>query len=231
MWTRTEKADASLLPDYKCLQTRVIFTLVHEFITQIICFYIDHIMFIQLKVSNMCLDSLFQVAVVFQWWSYCNGAVRNAGGYAALTTAVVISGTGDKHYFPSNSQIMSVLPHGWLSKANPEPLTPAEGLCVQGGRHTICVCVCVRVRKRGQRMIYTLALLEYNPLSQLLSKHSSCFYLLFALKPLSYTFQQLLRSLSFVRQWLAAGAISSNLFHFVICAIAKCCFSYCSCVS
>lgn len=51
---------------------------------------------------------------------------------AALTIAVVISGTGDKHYFPSNSLIMSVLPHGWLSKAITEPLTPVEGLCVEG---------------------------------------------------------------------------------------------------
>ncbi len=63
--------------------------------------------------------------------------------HAALTTAVVISGTGDKHYFPSNSLIMSVLPHGWLSKANPEPLTPAEGLCVHGEMYSVCVCVCV----------------------------------------------------------------------------------------
>lgn len=39
-----------------------------------------------------------------------------------LTVIVVISGTGDKHYFPANSLIMSVLPHGWLSKAIPEPL-------------------------------------------------------------------------------------------------------------
>lgn len=97
---------------------------------------------------------------------------------AALTTAVVISGTGDKHYFPSNSLIMSVLPHGWLSKANPEPLTPAEGLCVQGG-DILCVCVCVCVQ-RGQRMSYTLALSrEYNPLSQLLSTRSPCFPLFF----------------------------------------------------
>lgn len=68
---------------------------------------------------------------------------------AALTTAVVISGTGDKHYFPSNSLIMSVLPHGWLSKANLEPLTPAEGLCVQG-RYTVRACLCVSREARGR---------------------------------------------------------------------------------
>ncbi len=61
--------------------------------------------------------------------------------HAALTTAPVISGTGDKHYFPSNSLIMSVLPHGWLSKANPEPLIPAVGLSPWGD--ILCVCVCV----------------------------------------------------------------------------------------
>lgn len=94
---------------------------------------------------------------------------------AALTTAVVISGTGDKHYFPSNSLIMSVLPHGWLSKANPEPLTPAEGLCVQG-RYTVRACVCVCVQ-RGKRKSYTLALSECNPLSQLLSAQSPFLFL------------------------------------------------------
>lgn len=61
------------------------------------------------------------------------------GGSSApyrLTVVVVISGTGDKHYFPSNSLIMSVLPHGWLSKAITEPLRPAEDLCVDA-----CLCV------------------------------------------------------------------------------------------
>lgn len=99
---------------------------------------------------------------------------------AALTAAVVISGTGDKHYFPSNSLIMSVLPHGWLSKAKPEPHTPAEGLCVQG-RYTVRAWVCACVQ-RGKSKSYTLALSEYNPLSQLLSTRAPCSYLFFYFK-------------------------------------------------
>lgn len=102
---------------------------------------------------------------------------------AALTVAVVISRTGVKHYFPSNSLIMSVLPHGWLSKANPEPLTPAEGLCVQGEIYCVCVCVseCLRpeddlhacfvwLERFFPAFIYTVSLLllpHFSPLKHL----------------------------------------------------------------
>lgn len=115
---------------------------------------------------------------------------------AALTIAVVISGTGDKHYFPSNSLIMSVLPHGWLSKAIPQPLTPAEGLCVQGEIYRVdvclclpmCVClsvyVCVHVQ-RGQRMSYTLALSQNTVPFPSFYLHTLPAFYLFSLKPLS----------------------------------------------
>lgn len=66
----------------------------------------------------------------------CVVPVWNAGGRPSaldcLTVIVVISGTGDKHYFLANSLIMSVLPHGWLSKAIPESLVERL-LCVHRG--------------------------------------------------------------------------------------------------
>lgn len=109
---------------------------------------------------------------------------------AALTIAVVISGTGDKHYFPSNSLIMSVLPHGWLSKAIPQPLTPAEGLCVQGEIYRVDVCLCLPMcvclsvcvcacPERPEDELHACFVREYSPLSQLLSTHSPCFLPLF----------------------------------------------------
>ncbi len=169
------------------------------------------------------------MALVFALWPYCAGAGRKEGVGAplprsALTTAVVISGTGDKHYFPSNSLIMSVLPHGWLSKANPEPLTPAEGLCVQGEIYCVCVCVCV-CPERPEDELHACFVRVQPSFPAFI--YTPCFYLLFfSWKPLSCTLQPLLRSLSFVRQWLAAGVISSNLSHFVISVSEKCCISY-----
>lgn len=90
----------------------------------------------------------------------------------ALATAVVIRGDGDKHYFSSNSLIMSVLPHEWLSKASPEPLTPAEGLCVRGAWK----CVCPEM---PEDELHACFVRECNPLSRLLSTLSSCLNLLF----------------------------------------------------
>lgn len=79
--------------------------------------------------------------------------------------SVVISGTGDKHYFPSCSLIMSVLPHGWLSMAVPEPLAPTEGLGVHSEIYHVCFFRSLWVSvQSGQMMNYRLALSGSSPL-------------------------------------------------------------------
>lgn len=96
------------------------------------CFFND--LWTQLLIIPQDVVILFKF---FEGTAVLQARMGGGGGSSApyrLTLAVVISETGDKHYFPSNSPIMSVLPHGWLSKAITEPLRPAEDLCVDEGR-------------------------------------------------------------------------------------------------
>lgn len=88
----------------------------------------------------------------------------------AAAAAAAVSGSGDEHYFPSNSLIMSVLPHGWLSKANPGFFHTSRGALWPGALSRVCVCVLhacfARVQPSFPAFIYSLAAL-FTPFSPL----------------------------------------------------------------
>lgn len=92
---------------------------------------------------------------------------------------------------------MSILPHGWLSMAAPEPLAPAEGLGVH--REIYCVFVSVSVSlgpKRPEDELHTFFVSETTPLSQLLiyviTLHFSSFLKPLSLLCLSFSFDYLI---------------------------------------